>query len=139
MRFTNDGVHLSYHDLAMLAAQQDAERALVVRRLKDALEAEPDELERMRCEYSAHLVAVRAENSQVPLPRVRPPDVRFMVTRTELAGMIRKELEENNARWKELARKILYADAAALNRMRAADQHRQLRWVASGSLPRRKP
>lgn len=121
MRFSDDGVHLTDTDLAALASQQDAERARFAGMVKRILEATPDELERMRRAYSAHLLAVRAENNQLTAsPPTARPDTTLTITRKQLAELIKDELHRNNGRWEKIANRLLYSDQNTLERLRAA-------------------
>lgn len=122
MRFTDSGVHLTDHDLAVLALQHDAELRHVAGTLIRALEATPDERERMRREYAAHRLAVRAANQPPARPPVGLPDTTLTITRKQLAELIKDELNRNNARWEEIANRLLYADQATLERLRTAHE-----------------
>jgi hypothetical protein len=131
MRFTKDGVHFTDADLAALASQHDLELARVLKQFNRALEAAPDERERMRREYTAHRIAVHAANQSPARPPAGSPDTTFVVTRKQLAEMIKDELNRNNTRWEQVANRLLYADEATLKQLRAAHEREK----ASRSIP----
>jgi hypothetical protein len=131
MRFTDDGVHFTDADLAVLRAQHAAELAALMKLLVRALEAAPDERERMRREHSAYWIAAQAANQPPAPPPTSPTDPTIAITQTQLAEMIKHELHRNNARWEQIANRILYADQPTLIRLRAAHERER----ASRSVP----
>lgn len=131
MRFTDNGVHFTETDLAALVSQHQSELASVMKQLVRALEAAPDERERMRREYAAHRIAVRAANQSPPRPPVGSPDTTLVITRKQLAELIKDELHRNNMRWEQIANRLLYADPATLDRLRVAHEREK----ASRSVP----
>jgi hypothetical protein len=131
VRFTDNGVHFTDADLAALASQHDAELATVAKQLIRALEAAPDERERMRREYAAHRIAVEAAKHLPARAPAGSPDTTLVVTRKQLAAMIKNELHRNNTRWEQIANRLLYSDQATLERFRAAHERQK----ASRSVP----
>jgi hypothetical protein len=122
MRFTEDGVHFTDADLARLISQHAAELAGALKLLVRALEAAPDERERMRRDYSAHWLAARAANQPPAPPASGVTDPAITITRSQLTEMIKHELHRNNARWEQIANRILYADQPTLARLRTAHE-----------------
>jgi hypothetical protein len=122
MRFTDDGVHFTDADLAALMSQHAAKLVGVLKLLVRALEAAPDERERMRREYSAYWIAARAASQSPASPPSASTDTTVVIARKQLTEMIKHELHRNNARWEQIANRILYADQPTLIRLRAAHE-----------------
>jgi hypothetical protein len=125
MRFSDDGVHLTDTDLGALISQHDAELARLGWMVIRVLQAKPDELERMRREYNARLLAARAEDNQTTSPPTASHDTTLTITRAHLAALIRDELDRNNAHWEQITNWILYSDQRTLERIRAAHEQKK--------------
>lgn len=136
MRFSDDGVHLTDTDLVALVSQHDAELGRYASMVIRVLKATPDELERMRREYSAHVLAAGVERQQAAAPPTADPpwpiagpspptaggDTTLTISRAQLAELIKDELHRNNAHWEQIANRLLYSDQATLERIRAAHE-----------------